>query len=156
MSKTLPPAEVLWNQFDFDPLRGRLIRKKTAHTSNPKINYAHTTNKYRTFRVGERFYEHRLVWKWVTGCEPLGDVDHKNRNRQCNQFWNLRILPDWLNRWTTTKPGYYWREDRQQYLARVSDLDGKKLCFYTTDENAAREWVLQKREEIIQKGLNTL
>ena len=82
MSKTLPPAEVLWDQFDFDPLRGWLIRKKTGHTNNPRIKYAHTTNKYRTFIIGGRFYEHRLVWKWVTGCEPPGHVDHKNRNKK--------------------------------------------------------------------------
>ena len=154
MTKTLPPTELLWDQFDFDPLNGFLVRKKTGHCDTPSAVYAHTTNGYRTFYVGRQFYEHRLVWKWVTGKDPEGHVDHRNRNRQCNQFWNLRILPDWLNRWTTTKPGYYWRNDRQQYMARVNDLAGKKLCFYTTDEDKARSWVLNKREEMIQRGLN--
>ena len=153
MTKTLPTSELLWQQFDFDPLCGHLIRKVSCDGKAAQRIKAHTCNGYRVFNVGKQFYEHRLVWKWVTGQDPHGSVDHINRNRQCNQFWNLRVLPDWLNRWTTTKPGYYWREDRKKFMARVADLSGRKLCFYTEDEESAKNWVAAKREEMIALGL---
>ena len=156
MSKNLPAAELLWQHFDYDPLRGRLIRKSSQDGKKPQRDFAHTTNGYRTFVVGRRFYEHRLIWKWVTGNDPAGHIDHRNRDRQCNRFDNLRVLPDSLNRWTTTKPGYYWREDRKKFAARVSDLSGRKLCFYTESETEAQKWVLRKREEMIQLGLKQL
>ena len=38
---------------------------------------------------------HRLVWKWVTGEEPGVTIDHINRQRSDNRFWNLRIA-DWV------------------------------------------------------------
>ena len=156
MSKTLPAAELLWQQFDYDPLRGRLIRKLSGGEKKPQRLLAHTTNGYRSFCIGGTFYEHRLVWKWVTGEEPGGHVDHRNRDRQCNRFGNLRLLPDSLNRWTTTKPGYHWRQDRNCFAARVSNLNGKKLCFYTKSEEEAKNWVLEMREEVIQAGLREL
>ena len=155
MALNLPAAEQLWIDFDYDPLRGRLLRKRQRNGKRPRTELAHECNGYLAFSIGGvHYYEHRLVWAWVTGGAPDAHIDHKDRNRQNNCFWNLRDVPDAANRWTTTKPGYYWREDRQCFAARVSDLEGRKLCFYTTDEEAAKAWVNGKREEMVQLLIN--
>ena len=154
MTNTVSTVD-LWESFDYDPLNGKLIRKATSNGRKPRTPFAHKVNGYLAFGIkGNCCYEHRLVWQWITGTEPELHIDHKDRNRTNNRFCNLRQLPDSLNRWTTTKPGYYWREDRQCFMARVSNLEGRKLCLYTTSEKEAQEWVLQTREKIIAEGLN--
>ena len=152
MSSTLPVASQLWEDFDYDPLRGRLLRKRQRNGKRPRTELAHAVNGYLAFSIaGVHYYEHRLVWAWVTGADPAQHIDHRDRNRTNNRFWNLRDIPDKANRWTSTKPGYYWREDKGCFMARVSDTAGKKLCFYTKEEAQAQDWVSRKREEMVQK-----
>lgn len=39
---------------------------------------------------GDRLLAHRVVWAWVHGENPDGDVDHINRDRSDNRISNLR------------------------------------------------------------------
>jgi HNH endonuclease len=39
---------------------------------------------------GEPFYAHRVVWKLVTGVDPILPPDHKNRKPSDNRWCNLR------------------------------------------------------------------
>ena len=40
---------------------------------------------------GHSYLAHRLAWLYVHGQFPIGDLDHKNRNRADNRFANLRL-----------------------------------------------------------------
>lgn len=53
---------------------------------------------YRKINIGGRKYSaHRLVWLYVTGSWPDGDLDHKNLDKDDNRFENLRLANDSLN-----------------------------------------------------------
>lgn len=46
---------------------------------------------YRLIGVdGVRYRAHRLAWKYVTGRDPVEDIDHRDGNRDNNRWKNLR------------------------------------------------------------------
>ena len=40
---------------------------------------------------------HRLIWLWMTGDHPKGEIDHKNGDRQDNRWNNLRDVDKFKN-----------------------------------------------------------
>ncbi len=81
----LPSAEKLWEMFDYNPLTGALIRKQARI---PQATGG--KGKYITISVDSVPYRaHRLIYKWVTGCDPEL-VEHLDDNGRNNCFWNLR------------------------------------------------------------------
>jgi hypothetical protein len=60
---------------------------KPIGTANPAPNGYH----YVSFG-GRRILSHRVVFKWVHGIDPLGEIDHIDRNKANNCPFNLRCL----------------------------------------------------------------
>ena len=84
--KPLPAAEELWELFSYNPLTGQLHCRKTG-----KIRGWRTRRGYRRVVVAHnKFLAHRLIWKWITGFEPRGCLDHIDGDGQNNRFLNLR------------------------------------------------------------------
>lgn len=49
------------------------------------------THGYKTVKIdGKTYLIHRLIWLYVYGHLPNGDIDHKNRIRGDNRLCNLR------------------------------------------------------------------
>ena len=83
----LPPASVLWEEFEFLPLKGELHRRTAQHkpcASNGK--YVYTMVNRVTFKRS------RLIWKWVHGSDPEQLIDHINRKVDDDRIWNLREI----------------------------------------------------------------
>jgi len=70
-------------------LKGRMLAGATAGTlGNCGIQV----------QVDGRFYKvHRLVWLYVHGHWPIGEVDHRNHNTTDNRLSNLRDVPKFVN-----------------------------------------------------------
>lgn len=101
--KALPPASELWELFDYKPLTGELVWNRRigvrtgaeAAGSLDKDGYLRTT--------GEKYLVHRVIWKWVTGSDPLDGytVDHQDRQRLNNRWANLRLATESQQRFNT-------------------------------------------------------
>ena len=101
----LPSAEYLRACFDYDPNTGALTRKtrprdhfKTkrawathnATSSGKRAGYINS-NGYHVVGLYEVDYlVSRIVMKMITGEDPLGTVDHHDRNPLNNRWDNLR------------------------------------------------------------------
>ena len=124
----LPLASDLWEIFDYKPLTGELVWKKTRRTDCiGKVVGSPSKSGYLVTVVGGKMYQlHRLVWVWLHGNDPGAiEVDHKDRNKLNNRWHNLR-LADWTQNKinskrqsnnTTGVRGVHKRGNR--YVARI-------------------------------------
>jgi hypothetical protein len=103
---------------------------------------------YHIIRVDGRLYRaHRLVWLYVHGEWPVGDIDHINGTRDDNRLRNLRAATRSENNANAPRPsdntsgvkGVYWREGPKKWMAAIGS-GGKQIFighFDTIAEAAA-------------------
>lgn len=105
MTIALPSQEYLSECFDYDTESGVLtwqIRPlhhfKNAHGMNT-FNSKYAGSKiisiansgYFVVRINNRAYLcHRIIWKLVTGIDPVAYIDHRDTNKKNNAWGNLR------------------------------------------------------------------
>lgn len=115
----------------YDPHSGvflwiRLSPKKAWRLGSPAGSK--NPNGYVSIRIAGRAYQaHRLVWLYVYGRWPMGDIDHINGNRSDNRLCNLRectrsenmqnVRPQSNN--TSGHPGVTWNKARQKWVAQI-------------------------------------
>jgi len=89
--------------------------------------------------IDRKSYAHsRIVWKWVTGKEPERLIDHINRDRTDDRFWNLREVDEAGN--MLNRPRYGKAAVTQQYNRwRVQRMvNGQRLDATFNTEREAR------------------
>jgi hypothetical protein len=144
-AKPLPSQKDLHELFDYSIVTGKLSwkpsrqeKKKVAASLYQKIGYWVT-------RIGDRrYYTHRLIWKWVTGNDPVQVIDHINGDRQDNSWINLRDVNKSQNRLnsnyqTPNQTGYkgvYFHAKNNCFTAQiVINGNARHLgCFETSEE----------------------
>lgn len=106
MRKPLPSQESLKERFDY--VDGWLVYRVSAGTRAKKgsrlgsLAKSERGNYLAATMNGERFYVHRLIWKWHHNTEP-DFIDHINRDRTDNRIENLRESDARLNNWNTKR-----------------------------------------------------
>jgi hypothetical protein len=138
------PIQRLWELYDFDFIKGKLISKTTGkHVKGfpNKQGYLRITVWY-DGRPIQRQYS-RVVWAWFNGQWPQCQVDHINRNLADNNIWNLRDVTSRVNNQNRSnfKGGYYNKQSKkwvaQAYINKKVTCLGK---FATLEESATAYW----------------
>ena len=97
MSKPLsmPPAESLWDDFQYKPLTGELVSRKTGRV----VGHRNYKGYVLVYHKGRDYRRSRLVWQWLHGnLDPSTQIDHVNRCKNDDRPWNLRKASPQQNR----------------------------------------------------------
>lgn len=103
MPRPTKPIPYTWEElhgaFDYNPDTGELRWKIRPNVQSfcragDPVTLTTGTHGYQSLRLWKQtFMAHRVIWKWMTGEDPLEGkvVDHRNRNKTDNRWQNLRI-----------------------------------------------------------------
>lgn len=81
-----PNKTVALTLFDYNFITGKIVRK------DGKELWTMLHHGYRWLRCDKRIVAyHRVAWLLLTGDWPEQDIDHVNRNKDCNSWINLRL-----------------------------------------------------------------
>lgn len=83
----LPAADYVRARLDYDPEEGVFRWSHNAKAAGTP----HSNGYIKITLDRRRYYAHRLAWLYVTGIDPVGQIDHKNLDKTDNSFNNLRI-----------------------------------------------------------------
>jgi hypothetical protein len=90
--KQLPSTERLRELFHYDKITGHLVRAidrvwvKKGRRVCCQNEFGHITVQV----DGGKYLAHRLIWKIVTGNDPVDQIDHKDGDPTNNAWDNLR------------------------------------------------------------------
>lgn len=100
-----PSAEVVRELFEYKPLEGELVWKKSPTQRIPAGTIAGHITKYGYRRImvqGALYFAHRLIWKFFYGTDPKGQVDHKGQEGVIPKRNHIHGLQDLTSREHTT------------------------------------------------------
>lgn len=127
--------EELKKLLSYDPDTGvfvRLIRKNQYSEIGSVAGWDQVVNcgkRYRMIGINNKTYlEHRLVWLYVYGFLPEGEIDHINGNGCDNRLINLRAVSRCENRRNVKKQhnntsgicGVDWHKQISRWRARIA------------------------------------
>ena len=112
---------------------------------------------YRRVEVdGRRFALHRLIWFWMRGEWPIGQVDHENGMRADNRWLNLRDVTHAVNQQNQRLPsanntsgylGVSWDKSRCKWVAQIRvNNHARALGRFDSAENANLAYLDAKRK----------
>jgi hypothetical protein len=107
-AKKLPEQAVLLLLLHYDEETGVLAwntregRKVFNKNKAGKDATSNSSLGYRTiFLQGKNYPAHRIIFKWMTGREPIQTIDHVNGIKWDNRWCNLREATHAQNSWNT-------------------------------------------------------
>lgn len=152
-----PTQARLKELFAYNPTTGVMIRK-VATNNRVKTGEPLTrkdSNGYIQVSVDNHLYAlHQLIWVWVYGTYPDGQIDHINRVRDDNRLCNLRIVTQaqnmlnkstYINNWTGA-PGVMWYARSSKWVARIGVGGKRKHLGYFDSIDAAKAAYLKAKE----------
>lgn len=137
--------------YDYDPETGVFKRILTytswgVATSCDKIITGSNNRGYYWDRIfNTNMLVHRLIWLFMTGRHPLGEVDHINGNRKDNRWCNLRDVNPFENSRNQGNRvdnssgirGVTFNKDCNKWVARISHKGVRySLGYYEQKQDA--------------------
>jgi hypothetical protein len=155
--KPLPPVAVLRELFDYEPDTGLL---KWRARSSPHATRAVLDAPAGTVKTGGylavglpggtkgkfgTYYVHRIIWKMMTGDDPVDQIDHADGDRQNNRWQNLRAASNSTNKQnsrlyknnTSGVKGVCWDAYHAMFVAYITvDSKQRRLGRFKDREDA--------------------
>lgn len=125
----------------YDPSTGKLtwlnppsFRVKKGDVAGYKHKTLDGKSYIQTSIDNVKYYAHRLVWFYVTGQFPQGQIDHINGNGTDNRWCNLRVVSHLDNSKnqklrsnnSSGVTGVYWSKERKKWCASIT-VRGKTI-----------------------------
>lgn len=156
-------AEQVRKLFTCDPEKGELrwaykapkCRITIGELAGCKYPFGYVVTKINM----TRFAVHRLIWIWVYGKWPDGDIDHINGIRDDNRISNLRDVTRSVNRenlkvaLNNNKHGILgasWIESRKCYYVAIKVSGKTHFLGLTRDPEDARNRYLEAKRKLHQ------
>jgi hypothetical protein len=122
--------ERLREVLDYDAETGVLVRRQYVwggHAAGKAIGSSTKKGYLRTKFDQRSYFVHKLVWLYVYGEWPSGELDHINRNKADNRITNLRLATRSQNQSnigltkgnSTGVKGVTWNKRAQKFQASV-------------------------------------
>lgn len=151
--KALPSQSQLRSLFEYDRATGTLTWRRKPGTSKRDYAFnnkcggkpAGTIGANHGYRViGLRlngyeagatyYYAHRIIWKMMTGCDPVDQIDHRDGDRANNRWLNLRPADNGKNRHNAKRAknnrssvkGVCWEPSHKAWKAYIG-INGKQF-----------------------------
>lgn len=135
------------------------IAKAAPNTKIGGIAGSVRKDGYRVIRVdGVLYTAHRLVWLYVTGAWPKGNIDHRNGLRDDNRIENLREASNELNAQnkgsaqSNSKSGFLGvYKKRNGWTAEIAS-EGEKFRLGSFDTPGAAHAAYMKFKRLLHVG----
>ncbi len=122
----LIPVERLWELYDYSPMTGALISKRTGRPVKQILDRAGYSRINIWFNDGtgnrpiQRGY-HQVVYAWCVGHWAIHQVDHINRDKTDNRIHNLRDITSRENNSNkrTFNSGATWNKEHKHWRAQI-------------------------------------
>lgn len=135
--KILPSQEILNENFIYNPINGKLYNKADRNGMAMKGREAGSMRLqgYRLVSMDRVFYYvHRIIWKMVTGKDPVEELDHIDHDPRNNRMENLREVTRSENMMNASKAknntsgvtGVCWHKHAQKWKADIQ-VEGNKI-----------------------------
>ena len=154
---------LLHELYTYDADQGTLVRK-IARGHNISIgDVVGTPNGMGYLKTGigqKKYYVHRLIWLYVNGEEPCGQIDHINHNRADNRIENLRVVGHRENSLNTKLPsdntsgtiGVSFYKARNKWVAKIKNEGKYQTVYYG---NSKEDAIRARKEAEIIHGYHT-
>jgi hypothetical protein len=149
--------ERLKELFDYDKITGVFVRiKSVSNTKVGDVVKKKDSHGHLQVRIdGKQYSAHRLVWLFLFGKWPSGQIDHINGVRSDNRLENLRDVNATINAQNihnarsdskTKLLGAAFHKASGKYVAQISvDKKIKHLGLFSTPEEAHQQYLAAKR-----------
>ena len=150
--------KLLTQLLHYDPITGIFTRKKCT-AARQKIGevVGVLTKKGKYLKCGiqnKEYLLHRLVFLYMTGSFPKGEVDHIDHNSLNNSWSNLRDIPKELNQQNMSKSkrntsgvvGVSYDNSKNKWVAQIHTNGSTKLKRFKSKFGAIRQRILWNRQ----------
>lgn len=155
----LPPVEYLRELFSYEPATGLLCWK--VERGGTKIGGVAGAKRgesgYIQVSVDRKLYRaHLIIWKMMTGCEPLHHIDHENTVKNDNRWTNLREATKSQNQANqgpncsnaSGVKGVYWYKAYQCWTSQFTKDGVAYFIGYFDDIEEAKDAYQKKYREV--------
>src|ERR1043165_1894219 len=153
-------TEELRAAYDYDAKKGALVRRRNnghGKRAGEEIGQ-NASHGYRAVKIRNKQYMlHRLIWQYVHGSLPNGEIDHINGDKKDNRVENLRVASKSENQQNRYRAAAHSRskilgvslcKQTGRWVSQIQ-IDGKRMALGRFDtKEAARDAYLVAKSKL--------